>query len=109
MFCVPSHPSCLTQHRHTRGPAPRLRATFGDQRVSVRACDGAVNLADQLHVVEQGVEGVEVREAHHVGGAASCSLRGDTKMSLFKLRQKRIEVTNCTRISKNSFYKYMSR
>lgn len=69
-----SVPSCLIQHRHTRGWAPCLRATFGDQRVSVRAGDGAVNLADQLHVVEQGVEGVEVREAHHVGGAASCSL-----------------------------------
>lgn len=79
MFSVPSHPSSLTQHRHTRGSAPCLRATFGDQSVSVRAGDGAVNLADQLHVVEQGVEGVEVREAHHVGGAASCSLRGEPK------------------------------
>lgn len=50
--------------------------TFGDQHVSVRARHRAVNLADQLHVVEQGVEGVEVREAHHVGGAASGGLRG---------------------------------
>lgn len=58
------------------GCARRLGATFGDQRVSVRAGHGAVNLADQLHVVEQGVEGVEVREAHHVGGAASGGLRG---------------------------------
>lgn len=53
-----------------------LRATFGDQRVSVRARHRAVNLADQLHVVEQGVEGVEVGEAHHVGGAASGGLKG---------------------------------
>lgn len=94
-------------------PCPRPRhvshssgthVTFGDQRVSVRAGDGAVNLADQLHVVEQGVEGVEVGEAHHVGGAASCSLRGDPKMSLFKHRQKRTEVTNCARIYKNDFF-----
>ena len=30
------------------------------------AGEGAVNLADQLHVVKEGVEGVEVGEAHHV-------------------------------------------
>lgn len=66
---------CRTQHLDACGSAPRLGATFGDQRVSARAGDGAVNLADQLHVVEQGVEGVEVGEAHHVGGAASCGLR----------------------------------
>lgn len=39
------------------------------------ASEGAVNLADQLHVVEESVEGVKVREAHHVGDAASCSLQ----------------------------------
>lgn len=48
--------------------------TFGDERVSVRAGQGAVDLAHQLHVVEEGVEGIEVGEAHHVGGAASRSL-----------------------------------
>lgn len=41
------------------------------------AGEGAVYLADQFHVVEEGVEGVEVGEAHHVGGAASCSLEKD--------------------------------
>ena len=51
--------------------------TFGQEYVSVRAGEGAVNLADKLHVVEEGVEGVEVGEAHHVGGAASCSLEKD--------------------------------
>lgn len=78
MFVVYSYPSVarLPFLSHTRGWAQRLRATFGDQRVSVRAGHGAVNLADQLHVVEQGVEGVEVREAHHVRGAASSGLRG---------------------------------
>lgn len=45
----------------------------------MRAGEGAVNLADQLHVVEEGVEGIEVWEAHHVGGAASCSLENDAK------------------------------
>lgn len=34
--------------------------TFGDERVPVGAGKHAVNLADQLHVVEEGVEGVEV-------------------------------------------------
>lgn len=45
----------------------------------MRAGEGAVNLADQLHVVEESVEGIEVGEAHHVGGAASCSLESDAK------------------------------
>lgn len=44
------------------------------------AGNGAVDLADQLHVVEEGVEGVEVGEAHHVGDAASCSLQDHPKM-----------------------------
>ncbi len=56
------------------GSAFRWR-TFGDERVSVSAGEGAVNLAHQLHVVEEGVEGIEVGEAHHVGGAASRSLK----------------------------------
>lgn len=38
----------------------RLRCTFGNECVPVRAGEGAVNLADQLHVVEEGVEGIEV-------------------------------------------------
>lgn len=50
------------------------RSTFRDESFFVRAGEGAVNLADQLHAVEEGVEGSEVGEAHHVGGAASCSL-----------------------------------
>lgn len=49
--------------------------TFGDERVPGGAGQGAVDLADQLHVVEEGVEGVEVGEAHHVGGAASRRLQ----------------------------------
>lgn len=56
-----------------------LCCTFGDESVFARASEGAVDLADQLHVVEEGIEGIEVGEAHHVGGAASCSLRGDSK------------------------------
>lgn len=56
-----------------------LGRTFGNKRVSVRACEGAVNLAHQLHVVEECVEGIEVREADHVGGASPCSLERDGK------------------------------
>lgn len=51
-----------------------LRSTFGNKCVSVGASEGAVNLAYKLHIVEERVEGIEVGEAHHVGGAASCSL-----------------------------------
>lgn len=53
--------------------------TFGHQRVLPRAGHGAVDLSDQLHVVQKGVEGVKVGEADHVGGAASCSLAKDKK------------------------------
>lgn len=67
--------SRLSGAARARVPPP----TFGDQRVSVRAGHRAVNLADQLHVVEQGVEGVEVGEAHHVGGAAPGGLRGQRR------------------------------
>lgn len=45
----------------------------------MRAGEGAVNLADQLHVVEEGIEGIEVGEAHHVGRAASRGLERDAK------------------------------
>lgn len=45
------------------------------------ASEGPVNLADKLHVVEEGVEGIEVGEAHHVGCAASSSLHKDPESS----------------------------
>ena len=48
--------------------------TFGHECVFSRAGQRAIDLADQLHVVQQGVKCVEVREANHVGGAATCSL-----------------------------------
>lgn len=56
-----------------------LRFTFSDKCVPVSPSQGAVDLADNLHVVEESVEGIEVGEAHHVGGAPSCSLQEDTK------------------------------
>lgn len=56
-----------------------LRGTFGDEGVSVRARHRAVDLANQLHVVEESIEGIEVGEADHVGGAPSCSLWKDPK------------------------------
>lgn len=55
-----------------------LWSTFGDECVSIRAGQGAVHLADQLHVVEEGIEGIEVREAHQVGGAAPSSLEEES-------------------------------
>lgn len=48
--------------------------TFGHERVLPRAGQCAVDLTQQLHVVQEGVEGVEVRETDHVRGAATCSL-----------------------------------
>lgn len=51
----------------------------------MRAGQGAVDLSDHLHVVEESIEGIEVGEAHHVGGAASCSLRKIREAS-FRLR-----------------------
>lgn len=51
--------------------------TFGHKSVLSRAGQRAVDLADQLHVVQKGVEGVEVREANQVRGAATCSLAED--------------------------------
>lgn len=64
----------------------RLGRTFGNKCVSVCAGEGAVNLADQLHVVEEGVEGIEVGEAHHVGGTASCSLKRDPESVIPSVR-----------------------
>lgn len=103
---IRSHPSAdwiqfvsAVQHQHVREAVRCLGATFGDQRVSVRAGHGAVNLANQLHVVEQGVEGVEVREAHHMGGAASCGLRGRPKTRHLSTDQKfRGHQVNHTRV-----------
>lgn len=63
-----------------------LSSTFCNKSVFVCASKGAVNLADQLHVAEEGVEGVEVGEAHHVGGAASCSLQKDPKSVIPSVR-----------------------
>lgn len=55
--------------------------TFGDQCVPVGAGQSAIDLTDQLHVVEEGIEGVEVGEAHHVRRAASCCLKNRGKQS----------------------------
>lgn len=73
-------------HDSFRRRQASLARTFGDERVSVRAGEGAVNLAHQLHVVEEGVEGVEVGEADHVGGAASCSLEEEPQSVIASVR-----------------------
>lgn len=54
--------------------------TFGDESVLSRASQCAVDLTDQLHVVQEGVESVEVREADQVRSAATCSLAEDKQM-----------------------------
>ena len=41
-------------------------STFGDLSVFVCARQCAVDLANELHVVEQGGEGIEEGKAHHV-------------------------------------------
>lgn len=56
------------------------KQTFGDQCVLSCACQCAVDLADQLHVVQEGVESVEVREADQVRSAATCSLAEDKQI-----------------------------
>lgn len=48
--------------------------TFGHERVLPRASQCAVNLANKLHVVQERIEGIEVREADHVRGTSSGSL-----------------------------------
>ena len=48
--------------------------TFGHERVLSRASQRAVDLTNHLHVVQKGVEGIEVRETDQVGSAAPCSL-----------------------------------
>lgn len=65
----------ISAGKHRENPCKRNNlCTFGHERVLPRACQCAVDLTDQLHVVQEGVEGVEVREADHVRGAATCSL-----------------------------------
>lgn len=48
--------------------------TFSHLRVLPCACHCAVDLTDHLHVVQEGIEGIEVGEADHVSSAAPCSL-----------------------------------
>lgn len=48
--------------------------TFSHQCVLPCAGHCAVDLSDQLHVVQKGIEGVKIGEADHVRGAATCSL-----------------------------------
>ncbi len=50
--------------------------TFSDEHVLARPSESAVDFTDQFHVVQERVESIEVREAHHVRGAATCCLRG---------------------------------
>lgn len=61
-----------------------LSPTFGDFHISAVASQGAVDLSDQLHVVEKRVEAVEVREADLVGCAATRNLGkdGDTYFNM---------------------------
>lgn len=49
-------------------------ATFGNFNISAVARQGAVDLSDQLHVVEQWVEAVEVWEADLMRCAAPRNL-----------------------------------
>jgi len=48
--------------------------TFGDLYISTVTSQGAVDLSNQLHVVEQRVEAVEVGEADLMRCAAPCNL-----------------------------------
>lgn len=58
-----------------------VKGTFGDFQVSAMASQRAVDLSDQLHVVEQRVEAVEVREADLVRRTAPCDLVKDATIS----------------------------
>lgn len=51
--------------------------TFGDFHISAVASQGAVDLPDQLHVVEERVEAVEVWKADLVRRAATRHLGSD--------------------------------
>lgn len=48
--------------------------TFSEERVFAAAGECAVDFANEFHVVEEWVEGVEVGEADHVRGPATCYL-----------------------------------
>lgn len=61
-----------------------LDGTFGDFHVSAVASQGAVDLSDQLHVVEKRIEAIEVREADLVRSAATSNLGKDGNMKTIK-------------------------
>lgn len=56
--------------------------TFSDERILARPSESAVDFTDQFHVVQERVESIEVGEAHHVRGAATCCLRGHIQLNL---------------------------
>lgn len=70
---IPATATSWLKGKDTSQPCNNL-GTFSHERVLPRASQCAVDLAYQLHVVQEGVEGIEVREADHVRGAAACSL-----------------------------------
>lgn len=51
-----------------------LLCTFSDLHISTVACQGSVDLSNQLHVVEQRVEAIKIGEADLMRCAASCNL-----------------------------------
>lgn len=61
-----------------------LTGTFGDFHVSAVASHCAVDLSDQLHVVEKRIEAIEVREADLVRSAATSNLGKDGNMRTIK-------------------------
>lgn len=61
----------------------RTARTFSDKRILASSSESAVDFADQFHVVQERVEGIEVGEAHHVRGATPCCL-GDTHINLLQ-------------------------
>lgn len=63
--------------------------TFGDFQISAVASKSAVDLPDQLHVVEKGVESIEVWKADLV--------RCATTRNLSKHRKEQINTQNLTK------------
>ena len=61
-----------------------LTVTFGDFHIPAVASQGAVDLSDQLHVVEKRIEAIEVREADLVRSAATSNLGKDGNMQTIK-------------------------
>lgn len=61
-----------------------MTVTFGDFHVPAVASQGAVDLSDQLHVVEKRIEAIEVREADLVRSAATSNLGKDGNMQTIK-------------------------